>query len=594
MTDPEDSEPTGSEASDPARQRAADEVTLRVARIRDLSERLIATQAELKEAQRQHARTAAELARLRGRRLVRVALAISDRARRWTGRSGGRRAAASAAVAAAAGATPETPRAFRAAFEGKVGNAAGASSGSLRVAIVGPGVPPPGRSADEADAVGLASAFESLGWTTSATGLADVEAGATTANADLVLVRTDAVDIRDLPDGTVTAAWVEGPPDPWLAQAWFDEFDLVIAASAEAAAEIGRRSVHRARVVVGRADMPATPADAAATLRAALLDWVRAPHIDVAIGPPDWEVAPKWGDLHFGRAIQRALQRRGYPTRLRLRPAWDAPAAGRADVAIHVFGLVERPTFPDQVSVLWIISHPDLVTDAMVARYDPVFVASDGFAAELARRTGRSILPLHQATDPDRFQPTAGGPRHELLFVANSRRTRRPIVDELTPTARDLAVYGRSWTPELLDPRHLRGEHIPNDRLAAYYAAADIVLNDHWADMAKHGFLSNRLYDAAASGAFVLSDHAPGIEDEFDGGIVTYRDGAELRALVERYLADPAARADHARRARAAVLTAHTFDRRVEEILRVIGPRLGGSPIPVDAAADPSAAGAAP
>jgi spore maturation protein CgeB len=109
------------------------------------------------------------------------------------------------------------------------------------------------------------------------------------------------------------------------------------------------------------------------------------------------------------------------------------------------------------------------------------------------------------------------------------------------------------------------------------------VLNDHWADMAEHGFLSNRLYDASASGAFVISDHAPGIEDEFDGGVVTYRDGAELRALVERYLDDPAARAEHARRARAAVLAAHTFEHRVDEILRVIGPRLPSPPMTVDA-----------
>ena len=101
--------------------------------------------------------------------------------------------------------------------------------------------------------------------------------------------------------------------------------------------------------------------------------------------------------------------------------------------------------------------------------------------------------------------------------------------------------------------------------------------------MAEHGFLSNRLYDASASGAFVISDRAPGIgtSSTSRGRHVSGRRRA--RALVERYLADPAAQAEHARRARAAVLAAHTFEHRVDEILRVIGPRLPSPPMTVDA-----------
>ena len=158
--------------------------------------------------------------------------------------------------------------------------------------------------------------------------------------------------------------------------------------------------------------------------------------------------------------------------------------------------------------------------------------------------------------------------------MAGRRAERRPTIDELTPTLRDFAVYGHGWTPDVLDPRHLRGEHIPNDRLAAYYAAADIVLNDHWADMAKWGFMTNRLYDAAASGAFVLSDHLDEIAKEFDDGIATFSSGPELRALVARYLAKPELREAMAERARAAVLARHTFDHRADAIIAVIGPML--------------------
>jgi GT2 family glycosyltransferase/spore maturation protein CgeB len=313
-------------------------------------------------------------------------------------------------------------------------------------------------------------------------------------------------------------------------------------------------------------------------LRDVLTAWATARRIDILVGPPSWAVARTWGDYHFGRAVQRALRRRGIRGRLRLRNAWERTETAAADGVLHLFGLAAPRVRPGQLSMVWIVSHPDLVTDEQLQAEDVVFVASALFAARLAARTGREVIPLHQATDPERFQPTAGGPRHELLFVGNSRRVRRPVVDAAARTGRDLAVYGRHWTPDLLDPAHLRGEHVPNEELAAYYSAATIVLNDHWADMAADGFLSNRLYDAAACGALVISDDVPGIEPEFDGGIVTFRDPAELDGLIAALLGDPERRAALAGRARAAVLERHTFGHRVATILDTIGPALAARP----------------
>ena len=96
------------------------------------------------------------------------------------------------------------------------------------------------------------------------------------------------------------------------------------------------------------------------------------------------------------------------------------------------------------------------------------------------------VAVLHQATDPDRFRPGGDGPSHALLYVANHRPD-RPIVDWLLPTGHDLAVYGRRWLENGLDPRFLRGDHIENDDLYRYYGSAAIVLNDSWADMRRAG-----------------------------------------------------------------------------------------------------------
>ena len=306
--------------------------------------------------------------------------------------------------------------------------------------------------------------------------------------------------------------------------------------------------------------------------------WAAQPHVDIAVGPPSWEAAAHWGDYHFGRAFQRALQRRGWAARLRIAPEWEGDAGNRADVAVHVFGLRKRPVRPAQVSVLWVISHPDLVTTEMLHEQDLVFVASNTFAEALRHRSERPVATLHQATDPDRFSPRPGGPAHDLLFVGNSRHVRRRVVDVLTRAGRDLAVYGSGWTPDLLDPRHLRGTFVPNEELAAFYAAASIVVNDHWDDMAAEGFISNRLYDAAAAGAFVISDHVDGLEEEFDGGIVTFGEDRELLALVDRYLAAPSERAAAAARARDAVLARHTFGHRAASFQDLVAPLIVGRP----------------
>jgi spore maturation protein CgeB len=188
------------------------------------------------------------------------------------------------------------------------------------------------------------------------------------------------------------------------------------------------------------------------------------------------------------------------------------------------------------------------------------------------------VVPLHQATDPSRFHPEEGGPAHELLFVANSRSVRRRLLDDLLPTTHELAVYGTGWRPDLLDPRYLAGAAIPNRELHRYYAAASIVLSDHWTDMRDEGFIANRLYDVLASGGFVISDEVEGIQAEFDGAVVTYRTASELRDLIDRWLADSPGRRERAERGRRAVLERHTFDHRVAVLLAEVGPLLESRP----------------
>jgi spore maturation protein CgeB len=118
-----------------------------------------------------------------------------------------------------------------------------------------------------------------------------------------------------------------------------------------------------------------------------------------------------------------------------------------------------------------------------------------------------------------------------VLFVGSTRGEFRPVVRDALAAGIELSVYGVGWEA-FLPPEQIQGEFISNVELPAAYAAAGVVLNDHWRDMAEQGFLSNRLFDATATGARVVSDEAAGLHDVFGETVRTYTDRQSLADLL--------------------------------------------------------------
>ena len=478
---------------------------------------------------------------LRQRRSTRVAVAVADRLRalvRGVTRHDARREPRPAAIAAVVrerritrgtADSRSVARMYRKAMLASLLDPAGRAH-ALRVTVIGD------------LAAGLGAALRRRGYEVRVVNAATAASWAD--GGDVTVVTDPTVDAIALRAGVIRVAWTVAttawPPDALA------EYDIVLSPTED-------------------------PARAFAD---AVERWLRATRVSIRVPPGSARTAAGWGDTYLARDLRSALRAQGWPTRMHFHDRWNDPTLGEDDVVIDLLGRYVAESRPGAVRVLWQISHPEHASADLYRSYDLVFVASDSFARLMAEQAPELTLrPLHQATDPRRFCPTPKGPAHELLYVANWREE-RPIIRDLLPTNRRLAVFGRGWTPERLDPAYHAGESIPNAELGPYYAAASIVLNDHAPGMGREGFLSNRLYDAAAAGAFVISDEIDGLEHEFDGAVLAYRDRQHLHDLIEQFVDDAHERRALGERARRAVVERHTFTHRARTLIDAIEPLL--------------------
>lgn len=288
--------------------------------------------------------------------------------------------------------------------------------------------------------------------------------------------------------------------------------------------------------------------------------------VTVTTATPSRKIAAHSGDWHYAGLLVDALERAGIDAiRQPIAEARSAPGRSR-DVHVVVRGLEPVERTSGQAHVLWVISHPEALTVAECDAADLVLVASARFAAHLRTLTTTPVEVFEQATEPRRFTPdAAGSDRTPLTVVANTRGVRRASVDAAIEAGHRPRIHGLGWEG-LVDPSLLAGTYATFDRVPAVYASSDLVLNDHWETMRLWGFVSNRILDAAACGALVISDHLPEIGERFGDAVPTWRTPAELGALLDRFADDPDERRERAAAARALVLGAHTFDHRVVEL----------------------------
>jgi len=286
----------------------------------------------------------------------------------------------------------------------------------------------------------------------------------------------------------------------------------------------------------------------------------------------------QWGDHHFAVGLANALVRLGHRAHVYYH---EEELRDKYDVALVLRGLTKYLPTPDAINILWAISHPDQVGFEEVDEFQVVFIASVSYREMIAQIVGEHVSPLLQATDRDRFHPhpevEQGG---ELLFVGNSRKIERPTVRYALDAGLPLVIHGSGWDG-MVPPSAIKSTYLPNEEASAAYAGAGAVLNDHWESMKDFGFISNRVFDATASGATIISDWFPELVRLFDDSLQTFSTRSEFVDVAHRVLASPTDAAIR-QSAAAGVLDNHTLDARAKAIIGAIHGLLGKQPDPSD------------
>ena len=212
---------------------------------------------------------------------------------------------------------------------------------------------------------------------------------------------------------------------------------------------------------------------------------------------------------------------------------------------------------------------PDLLEDARI--YDAYFCSHrHGYDARSDNIRYLPVYGMDLALYRNFHVDSRPAYRHEMVLVGGYNPRRGELVERLLDLP--LEIYGRwgkqaRFRPEL--KRHIRARGVWGDALLQVYNSSKIVLNiTNW-DPARYVALNQRVFDVPATGAFLLTDYSPELEEHYRLGeeIVCYRDVAELRDKAAHFLAHDEEREEIAKRGYRKALTLPTIADRMRAVV---------------------------
>lgn len=228
----------------------------------------------------------------------------------------------------------------------------------------------------------------------------------------------------------------------------------------------------------------------------------------------------------------------------------------------------------------------EYLSPELVPAFDIYLSFSGGRSLELLRSTygARRAEPLYCSVDPAYYHPEITPKRWDLGYLGTYSADRQPELERLLlEPARQhpelsLAVAGSQYPSSIAWPSCVTHfEHVPAHEHRGFYARQRWTLNLTRRDMALLGHSpSVRLFEAAACGTPILSDHWRGLEQFFEPEreIVVVSSGEQVVTCLKQR--GEAERKVIAERARARVLEEHTSSARAKTLLEYV--QAGASP----------------
>lgn len=167
-------------------------------------------------------------------------------------------------------------------------------------------------------------------------------------------------------------------------------------------------------------------------------------------------------------------------------------------------------------------------------------------------------------------------PAHDVVFLANAYSPERVALGRtLKGLPYDVGLYGYGWN-ELTDGFTLYDFAVG----AALYRNSKAAIGDNQYP-GERGFVSNRVFEALANGAFLLHQHVEGLQEltGLEDGVhyIAWTDAKDLKRKLKYWLADE--RADERKQIAAAgeayVREQHSFAARVRELFMELLPKVG-------------------
>jgi spore maturation protein CgeB len=248
--------------------------------------------------------------------------------------------------------------------------------------------------------------------------------------------------------------------------------------------------------------------------------------------------------------------------------------------ALRVFLDVDAPATQAEIA-----PDPDNPLRRLLPHLDFVFTYGGGppVTTRYVELGARACHAIYNALDPETHHPAAPDPRFEadLGFLANRLPDREARVDAFFfEAARRLPgmgflLGGNGWQGAGF-PANVRAlGHVPTRDHNAFNATPLAVLNVARDSMAAVGYSpATRVFEAAGAGACLITDAWEGIELFLKPSeeVLVARDGAEVAEHVRTLT--PHRAAEIGRRALARVLAEHTYDRRAEQVEKLLLPAL--------------------